>query len=73
MPLVSNREEQHDVLTAFRRVLGQELHNLRERPEVLWQQMYNRLQWVDDEEGDRPVLQVIAPEFQKRISPGPKQ
>ena len=38
MPLENDREAQHEVLMAFRRILVQELHNLRERPEILWQQ-----------------------------------
>ena len=32
-------------LTVFSRALGREAHVLRERPEILWQQLYNRLQW----------------------------
>jgi WD40 repeat protein len=72
MQPVNRSEEQLEVLTVFRRVLGQELHNLSEWPEILWQQMYNRLQWVDDEGGKRPVSQVITLEFQKRTSPGTK-
>jgi WD40 repeat protein len=65
-----NCSEQITVLEAFRKTLGKELHNLRERPEILWQQMYNRLQWADDEEGERPISQAIAPEFKKRTAPG---
>jgi len=65
-----NRTEKKTVLEAFGKTLRQELHNLRERPEILWQQLYNCLQWVDDEEGDRSVSQVIASEFKKRTSPG---
>jgi len=68
-----NCSEQKTIIEAFGRVLSQELHNIRERPEILWQQMYNRLQWVDDEGGDRPVSQVIAPEFKKRTSQGAKR
>jgi WD40 repeat protein len=70
MLLLKNREDQHEVLTAFRKVLGQELHNLKEWPEVLWQQMYNRLQWIDGGDKDGPVSCVIAPEFKKRTAPG---
>ncbi len=64
-----NRSEQKTVLEAFGKTLGQELHNLKEWPEILWQQMYNRLQWVDGEQSDGPVSKVIAPEFKKRTSP----
>ena len=42
------RTEQKKVLEAFRKVMGRELHNLRERPDLLWQQMYNRLQWTGE-------------------------
>jgi hypothetical protein len=63
-----NRSEQIEVLETFRKTLRQELHNLRERPEILWQQMYNRLQRVDDESG--VVSKVMLPEFKKRTSLG---
>ena len=39
-----NRAEQRKVLDAFSRTLNREAHNLKEWPELLWQQMYNRLQ-----------------------------
>ncbi len=63
--------EQKKVLEEFKRVVGQELHNLKEWPEILWQQMYNRLQWVDNKENG-PVSKVINPELEKRITPGTK-
>lgn len=65
-----NRKEQKKVLEAFRKVLGKELHNLMIWPDILWQQMYNRLQWEDGEDGDGPVSNILAPEFKKRIHPG---
>ena len=65
-----NRVEQRTVLEALRKTLGQEVHSLRERPDILWQQVYNRLQWTVDEEGDGPLAQVLAAEFKGRISPG---
>ena len=40
-----NHSGQKRVLEAFRKTLGQEFHNIRERPEILWQQLYNRLQF----------------------------
>ena len=40
-PDLSN--EQLEVLEAFARALGQEAHVLRQRPDLLWQQMYNSL------------------------------
>jgi len=68
--IVMMRSEQKTVLTAFRRTLSQERHNLLERPEILWQQMYNRLQWADGEEKAGPVTKTIGPEFVKRTAPG---
>ena len=65
-----DRSEQKIVLEAFGKVLGQELHNIKERPDILWQQMYNRLQWVDGEKGNGLVSKVIAPEYDGRTSPG---
>jgi WD40 repeat protein len=47
-------EEQLDVLEAFARPLGREVHVLSERPDLLWQQLVNRLQW--DEHAARSVL-----------------
>ncbi|MDT8401320.1 MAG: WD40 repeat domain-containing protein [Bacteroidales bacterium] len=65
-----NRTEQKTVLEAFRKVLGQELHNLRERPEILWQQMYNRLQWVDREGGNGLISGIIKSVVEYRSKPG---
>ncbi|MDT8401322.1 MAG: HEAT repeat domain-containing protein [Bacteroidales bacterium] len=70
-----NRIEQKKVLEAFRKVMVQELHNLQERPDLLWQQMYNRLQWTGENlerhlehervnryrPGTRPWLRTITP------------
>ena len=53
--------ERPAVLAAFARVLGQEAHILRERPEILWQQLYNRLQWEE-----APVPDALAPAFAER-------
>lgn len=33
------------VINAFAGAVGRESHVLHERPELLWQQVYNRLQW----------------------------
>ena len=47
-------------LQAFSRALTREAHVLTQQPDILWQQLYNRLQWDD---GDRsgPVSKVIDP------------
>ena len=34
-------------LTAFDRALEREAHNLMGRPDLLWQQLHNRLQWEE--------------------------
>jgi len=61
-----NRFEQEKVLKAFRKTLLQELHNLKEHPELLWQQIFNRLQWVDKEKEGGAIKKIIEPEFRKR-------
>jgi WD40 repeat protein len=37
----------HDVLREYVRLLRRESHNLRRRPDLLWQQVYDRLQFSD--------------------------
>jgi len=64
------RADQRLVLEAFRKVLGQEAHNLTQRPDLLWQQMYNRLQWADGPQKGRVNTGVLAPEFEERSKPG---
>ena len=58
--------EQKAVLKPFYRALTREAHVLTRDPDLLWQQMYNRLQWEEE------VKQVIAPELARRIAPGTK-
>jgi WD40 repeat protein len=64
------RSDQRLVLEAFGKVLGREAHNLTPHPDLLWQQMYNRLQWVDGPEKDGVVSRVLAPEFEEHSKPG---
>jgi len=52
---------QRAALEAFARALRREVHNLLHRPELLWQQFYNRLQWEDE-----PVPQLMALELALR-------
>jgi WD40 repeat protein len=52
-------------LAAFSRSLQRESHVLKEHPNLLWQQFYNRLQW----EG-KPVMRLLEPEFKRRNAPG---
>ena len=41
-----SQTEQLSALAAFDRALRRESHVLRDRPELTWQQLYNRLQWA---------------------------
>ena len=52
-------------LGAFGRALQREAHILRQRPEIVWQQLYNRLQWEDE-----PVTRLLARELEDRSRPG---
>jgi WD40 repeat protein len=64
-PVSASSEDPGAVLAAFSRVLAREEHVLRHSPELLWQQLYNRLQWEDD-----PVRSLLVPEFERRSVPG---
>ena len=64
------RSDQRLVLEAFAKILGREAHNLTPGPDLLWQQMYNRLQWVDGPENGGVVSGVLAPELEERSKPG---
>jgi WD40 repeat protein len=57
--------QRRSALEAFARALRREEHNLHQRPDLLWQQLYNRLQWEDE-----PLPQVLAPELDRRSAPG---
>ena len=57
--------EQRSTLEAFAGVLRREAHNLLHRPDLLWQQFHNRLQWEDE-----PVPRLLAPELAQRSIPG---
>jgi WD40 repeat protein len=57
--------EQGTVLKAFLRALSRESHVLTHQPELLWQQLYNRLQWLEG-----PVAELAAAEWESRSSQG---
>ena len=57
--------EQSTILQSFSRALEREAHVLTQHPDLLWQQLYNRLQWEEEE-----VKQVLAPELAQRSAPG---
>jgi WD40 repeat protein len=56
-----------EALAAFQRALVRETHVLRRNPELLWQQLYNRLQLEDE-----PIPRIIEPAFERRRGPGAK-
>jgi len=57
--------EQGIVLKAFSRALSREAHVLTQHPDLLWQQLYNRLQWEEEE-----VNQSLALELEKHCTKG---
>jgi hypothetical protein len=57
-------DDQKTVLQAFLKALRREQHTLSEHPDILWQQMHNRLQWEGDE-----VKPLIQQEISRRTSP----
>ena len=59
--------EQGEVLQAFSRTLDREAHTLTWHPDLLWQQLYNRLQW---EKG--PAADLVAAEREESSKLGRK-
>jgi hypothetical protein len=43
------RNENAAILRSFPRALTREAHVLTQHPNLLWQQLYNRLQWEGDD------------------------
>jgi WD40 repeat protein len=64
---LASHESPGGTLAAFRRALGREAHNLMRRPDLLWQQLYNRLQWEDDGVGE-----IVERERSRRTASGSK-
>ena len=54
-------------LEAFSNSLVRETHILARHPELLWQQLYNRLQWEGTE-----IQKLLIPESNQRQKPGAK-
>ncbi|MBU0491884.1 MAG: WD40 repeat domain-containing protein [Chloroflexi bacterium] len=52
------------ILKSFSRALAREAHVLTRQPDLLWQQLYNRLQWEGEE-----VEARLAPERERRTAP----
>jgi WD40 repeat protein len=59
--------EQQSILNAFSRALLRETHVLKDRPDLLWQQLYNRLQWENE-----TVVGLVTAEREQRSVPGEK-
>ena len=53
---LNRSQSQRTTLAAFAKTLQLESHVLKNRPDLLWQQMYNRLQW--DEESLQSKLET---------------
>jgi hypothetical protein len=47
-PGKSDLAERQATLEAFARAIDHEAHVLSVRPDLVWQQLYNRLQWEED-------------------------
>jgi WD40 repeat protein len=56
--------ERRMVLGAFGRAIDRETHNLSRWPDLVWQQLYNRLQWEEEPAG------LLGPERARRSAPG---
>jgi len=65
---IDAQSECGQVIEAFAGALRQESHNLIERPEILWQQLYNRLQWLVGPKGGELLADTLARELKKRSS-----
>jgi WD40 repeat protein len=58
-------QEQHDTLEIFSSTIRREAHVLASHPKLLWQQLYNRLQWEPGVTGA-----LASAEYQKRVRSG---
>ncbi|MGQ0735198.1 MAG: WD40 repeat domain-containing protein [Acidobacteriota bacterium] len=56
-----NALARHEVIRAFERALRREAHVLHAHPELVWQQLFNRLQWEPE-----PTQGVLEPRLQDR-------
>jgi len=58
-------KERITILSTFSQALTREAHVLNERPDLLWQQLFNRLQWEE-----KPIPAILAPEIRLRSATG---
>ena len=63
-PATVARAAERAALEAFSAAFTRELHNVGRNPRILWQQLYNRLQFED-----RPVIDAVAAEARRRGRP----
>ena len=61
---MSDLAQRRGVLQAFSRAVSREVSTLSQRPDLLWQQLYNRLQWEET-----PVPAVLEGELERRSRP----
>ncbi len=61
LPNLDEIKHQQEILKAYNRTLVRESHVISRHPNLLWQQMYNRLQW-----GGEEVKFIIRTEFDDR-------
>jgi WD40 repeat protein len=64
------KQKVFSILEALGRELKRESHNLLERPQLLWQQVHNRLQWVPSGRLDEHLKAKLDSELSHRISSG---
>ena len=56
-------ENKREVLLELSKSIVQEMHNLTSNPQLLWQQLENRLQWAEG-----PVRDTLSPERDTRMA-----
>lgn len=67
MPAGTARSEQRLVLEPLADALGREAHRLFRSPELLWQQLYNRLTWDDTSRGTTALSELLTRERERRV------
>jgi hypothetical protein len=60
-PCFPENDARRAILVAFAQTIRREAHLLAEYPHLLWQQLYNRLQWADE-----PIRRVLEGERKRR-------
>lgn len=64
---VPSHVDKQKVISAFAQALNRETAILGRYPHLLWQQVYNRLQWADEE-----VVEALKDTYKQRSQPGAK-